>query len=114
MRILVSILDDEGWDMKFPAEGGTYRADYGADMVVDHDYTAAGKLTYTMTKPSPFYTYTADIACTRIRDDVYTVTFEDMQARMVLIEDFGASKVTTFMAMKDGTFAEYTGTFTRL
>jgi hypothetical protein len=45
---------------------------------------------------------------------VYTVTFEDMQARMVLIEDFGASKVTTFMAMKDGTFAEYTGTFTRL
>jgi hypothetical protein len=114
VKILVSILDDEGWNMNFPGEGGTYRADYGADMVVDHDYTASGKLTYTMTRPSPFYTYTVDITVTRIRDDVYTVIFEDLQARMVLIEDFGAGKVTTFMAMKDGTFAQYTGTFTRL
>lgn len=100
--------------MNFPAEGGTYRADYGPDMVVDHDYTASGKLTYTITKPTPEYTYTADIAVEPIRDDVFAVTFEDVQARMVLVEDFGTGKVTTFMAMKDGSFAQFTGTFTKL
>lgn len=100
--------------MDFPAEGGTYRADYGADMVVDHDYSTSGKLTYTITRPTPEYTYTADIDVARIRDDVFTVTFEDLQARMVLVEDFAAHRVTTFMAMKDGRFAQYTGTFTKL
>jgi hypothetical protein len=100
--------------MNFPAEGGTYRADYGADMVVDHDYTASGKLTYTITQPTPEYTYTADISVEPIRDDVFTVTFEDRQARMVMVEDFGAGRVTTFMAMKDGSFAQFTGTFTKL
>jgi hypothetical protein len=114
VTILDIIVDVEGWIMDFPGEGGTYRADYGADMVVHHDYTATGKLTYTMTRPSPFYRYTVDITVARIRDDVYTVTFEDLRARMVLIEDFGADKVTTFMAMKDGTFAQYTGTFIKL
>jgi hypothetical protein len=100
--------------MNFPAEGGMYRADYGADMVVDHDYTQSGKLTYTITRPTPEYTYTADISVEPIRDDVYTVTFEDQQARMVLVEDFGVGRVTTFMAMKDGSFAQFSGTFTKL
>lgn len=100
--------------LNFPADGGMYRADYGVDMVVDHDYSESGKLTYTITRPTPEYTYTADISVEPIRDDVFAVTFEDLQARMVLVEDFGAGKVTTFMAMKDGSFAQFTGTFTKL
>lgn len=96
----------------FPAAGAVYVVDYG-DMVIEHDYTTDGKLTYTITSaPHAGYSYTADITVTRIRDDIFTVKFEDQQARLVLVEDFGQHTITTFMAMQDGSFVQLQGSFT--
>lgn len=99
-------------EIEFPLAGGVYRVDYG-DLVIRHDYTTDGKVTYTIEGPEP-YVFTADIEVAPIREDVFAVTFQDDFARVVMVEDTATGAVNTFMAMKNGSFQHVRGTFTRV
>jgi ABC-type Fe3+ transport system substrate-binding protein len=97
-----------------PLAGGTYRIDYG-DMVVEHDYGTAGKLSYTVVSgPGAGITYTGDIEVARVRDDICTVSIEDDYARIILVADLAEGRATTFIVPKDGPYVQLQGVLTKV
>lgn len=100
--------------VEFPLTGKTCRVDYG-ELVVDHDYSVPGKVTYTnLTHPDGPITATVDIDVTSIRDGLFAVTFQDEVSSVVMIEDVAAGTIDSFMVMKaDHTLFHLRGTLTQ-
>jgi hypothetical protein len=99
---------------EFPLTGETCRVDYG-EMVMDHDYTVPGKVTYTMLDgPDGRFSATVDIDVTPIRDDVFAVAFQDEFATVVMIEDLAAGRINTYIVTKeDHQLVHHRGTLNR-
>ena len=97
----------------FPLTGKTYRVDYG-QVVLDHDYSVPGQISYTVRQgPRAGYRATVEIEVTKIREDVFALTFQTADATAVLIEDLAAGTVNNYMVLKaDNTLVHLQGTLT--
>jgi hypothetical protein len=87
----------------FSLTGKVCLLDYG-DLVYEYDFRAPGKLTYTCKKgPAADRKETVDITVSRIRDDIFAVTFQDAGATMISIEDVANHIVNTILVAADHT-----------
>lgn len=93
-------------DGTFPLTGQVWRVDYG-EMVIEHDYRAPDKISYTQPDGQVL---TTDLSVTPIRDDVFVLRFQDPHASMFVVEDLAARTVNAFMLMRDQTTMHLTGT----
>jgi hypothetical protein len=83
----------------FPLAGRLCKIVYD-DLIAYHDFRTPGKLLWEVSAGEP-PAGTADMSATRVRDDLWVVTFDDPPAFGVIVQDLSTETVHTHVKLPD-------------
>ena len=110
---VMSHIPEQVTKAEFTAAGHTYNVNFG-DYKFKLDFESAKKMTFT-SLIDPKVHETVNIAVTKLRDNLFMVSWQDKSGNNVVhIEDFKNMVVYTNISMKNGSFIHLKGYLTRV